>query len=201
MGLAFLLVILLYVALLIGVTIGGYHFSRKRGWSLSQCRLAATAAFLLVLLPVFWDWLPTVWLHSHYCSKFGGLTVSNTMEQWRKENPGVAETLARPTTVKQVNTPHGRYFQLNQRIRWDISVEEMPLWLVRSEHQLIDVKDGKVIARFVDFSTGQSGRSLRDFRDFKVWMYRSSCEPEDKSTNRRRFNEVKAAFDSEGDKR
>jgi len=195
MGLVVLFFVVIYLALLVAATAWGYRFGKKRGWPSRKCWSAAAVGFLVIFLPVFWDWLPTVWLHSYYCGKFGGVTVNKTLEQWKQENPGVAETLVRPKTVQQVNTVNGRDFQLNQRVRWEIQWEEKPLWLRQHSERLADIKNGEVIAQYIDFSTGQSRRFTNNLRDFKVWMYRDSCEPEGKSTNRERFSEIKAAFD------
>lgn len=204
MGLVVLLFTLLYVVLLVAATVLGYRYGRKRGWTPRKRRWAAAVGFLIIFLPMFWDGLPTIWLHSYYCEKYGGFTVYKTPEQWKKENRGIAETLVRPKTVQQVNTANGRYFQLNQRIRWEIQWEQMPLWLRQQNERLVDINTGEVLAQYVDFSTGQaSGRleGAKELRDIKAWMYRDSCEPEGKGTNRRRFSEIKAAFDPGRDKK
>jgi hypothetical protein len=110
MGLVVLLVILLYFALLVGATIATYYVGKKRGWPVRRCRLAATGAFLLIFLPVFWDWLPTVWLHSYYCDRYAGLAVYRTPEQWKEANPNVAQTLASRKLPPQVGEENHYYY-------------------------------------------------------------------------------------------
>lgn len=200
MGLAFLLVILLYFALLIGATVGGYRFGKKRGWSVGRRRLAATGAFFVILMPVFWDWLPTVWLHSYYCEKYAGLSVYRTPDQWKQANLGIAETLVPQKPPVQVGHGDKYYRPLNQRFRLEIEDTEKLLWLREHQERVVDGKTGEILVRFVEFHTGQS-RRFRSFRDYKAWMYRGSCEPEGQYVNRRKFGELSQAFENLGGQR
>jgi hypothetical protein len=198
MSLVILLVIALYVAALIVATVLGYRYGRKRGWSQRKRWMSAGIGFLIVFLPVFWDWLPTVWLHAYYCDKYSGLTVYQTPDQWNTENPGVAETLARQTPPLQVGSWPKFYVQLNQRFRWEIESTERLLWLRQSEDRLVDAKTGRVLVRVADISTGQSGRTFQSFRDYKFWLYRESCQPQGLNENRKRFSELTIAFENLG---
>ncbi len=42
---------------------------------------------------IFWDLIPIYALHAYKCSSEGGLTINKTLDEWKQENPGVAETL------------------------------------------------------------------------------------------------------------
>jgi len=42
---------------------------------------------------IFWDVIPIYGLHSYQCHAHSGFTINKTIEQWKHENPGVAETL------------------------------------------------------------------------------------------------------------
>ncbi len=189
-----------YLIVLILLTCLTYQWVAKRGSPRGKRRLIATVGFLVVFLVMFWDWLPTVWLHSYYCDKYAGLTVYKTLEQWKQENPGIAETMVRQKPPLLVGTGDKHYFQLNQRFRWEIEYTEKVLWLGHYENRVVDSKTGEVLARYIDFSTGQSGHNLGSFRDFKPWMYRQSCAPLGRSVDGDRFGEIRIAYETLGGK-
>ena len=197
MGLVVLFFLLIYLALLAAATAWCYRFGKKRGWPLRKRWSAAALGFLIIFLPVFWDWLPTVWLHSYYCEKYGGLTVNTTPEQWKKENPSAVETLVYQELSPQVGHGDKYYLQLNQRFRWEVEQTTMPLWLWHREDRIVDSNTGKVMVRYEDFTSGQR-REGKDLRDFKVWMYRGPCEPEGKMVSRKNFHEFSEAFKTMG---
>jgi len=196
MSLVILALVLLYLAVLVGGTVVAYQWAKRRGWSGRKHWSATAAGFLAIFLPMFWDWLPTVWLHSYYCDKYSGLTVYKTAEQWKKENPGVAESLVRQTPPLQVKQADGFYIQLNQRFRWEISNSEKPLWLDEHEERLVDGKTGEILARYVDFNTGQHGSRVEHFRDVKAWMGRESCEPVENRVLRKKFGVLVQQFEN-----
>jgi len=198
MSLVVLLFVLLYFAALPGATILGYQWGKRRGWSPRRRWVGAAVGFALIFLPMFWDWLPTVWLHSYYCDKYAGLTVYKTPEQWKNENPGVAEALVRQAPPLQVGSRGKYYFQLNQRFRWEIEGSEKLLWLKEDHERVVDGKTGEIMARYVEFSTGQPGSSVNDFRDVKIWMRRESCEPVDNRVLRKKFGILVQQFENLG---
>jgi hypothetical protein len=164
-------------------------------------RGAAAALGLVTFLALFWDWLPTVWLHAHYCEKYGGLTIHKTPEQWKQENPDAMKTLGVQSSSRQVGTNGNYYYDLNPRVRWETSNEATRFWLRKSETRLTDSKTNQVIASLIDFSTGQaSGRleGARAFRDIKFWMYRNSCEQDGHMVGRKEFNSLSSAFQNLG---
>lgn len=150
---------------------------------------------------MFWDWLPTVWLHSYYCEKYAGLTVTQTPDDWRRENPGVAETLVRQTPPLQIGSKDKYYFQLNQRFRWEIEHIERPLWLQEDTYRIVDAQTGKELVRFVNFSTGQHGPSPDSLRDYKLWMKRASCALPDGNMSGDRFSKLRIEYSAIGDKK
>jgi hypothetical protein len=42
---------------------------------------------------IFWDLIPVCTLHAYECSTEGGLKINKTLDEWKQENPGIAETL------------------------------------------------------------------------------------------------------------
>jgi hypothetical protein len=147
---------------------------------------------------MFWDWAPTALLHSYYCDKYGGLTVAKTPEQWVQANPGVAETLQKPSKPLQTAAWPKYSRVLNQRMRLETESSEMAFWLRESERRVVDQKTGETLVRLVDFSTGQSVRAFAHFRDIKIWMHRESC---DELKLFKEFGVLAQAFEDLGEKR
>jgi hypothetical protein len=199
MGLVILFFIALYVAVLVATTVLPYRFGLKQGWTRRKRRLAAAVGFLLIFLPMFWDWIPTVWLHSYYCEKYGDLTINKTPEQWKLENPDVATTLVRQKPPLQVGAGDKYYFQLSQRFRWEIEYTDKLLGIGQREDRVVDGKTGEVMARNIDFWTVHSVRSIQTFRDVKIWMNRNSCQTEGKMVNAKRFSRIEADYASLGE--
>ena len=90
MGFVIVVVGAAYLLISIGVVVGTVSYARKHGRSVK--RWGWGAALVMWLIP-FWDWLPTVAAHQYYCATESGFWVYKTLDQWKKENPGVAETL------------------------------------------------------------------------------------------------------------
>lgn len=195
MGLVVLLVIVGYLAALFGGPLLAYKWAAKRGWVERKRSLAAAIAFLIIFLPMFWDWLPTIWLHSYYCEKYSGVTVTKTPEQWKQANPGVAETLVAPKNPTQVGAWPKFSRQLNQRFRLEVESKDKALWLKQYEERVVDEKSGETLVRFIDFSTGQSGSRIDHLRDIKIWMRRESC---DDQALRKKFGGLRQEFENVG---
>ena len=173
MGFVLLIGAPLYLAALAGATASGFYFAKLNDWSPAIRRLSAGVGFLLVFLPVFWDWIPTVWLHSYYCDNNSGLTVNKTLDDWQKENPGVIETLVQPKSPRQLAAGDRRVYELNQRFRWEVESTSKHLGLRETQNRIVDSITGEVLVRLIDYSDGMG--KLQTFRDFKVWLARNSC--------------------------
>jgi hypothetical protein len=179
LGLAVLVVGAIYLVVLIVVTRFAYSVAKKQGNSRAKCWLAAAGGFLIVYLPVFWDHIPTVVTHQYYCATEAGFWEYKTVNQWKKENPGVAETL-----VANKNAPSQRdgdmenytdtYF-LNQRINWVVKRHGKFLfnrW--RHEQEVVDTQGNHVLARYVDFSTSQESPQA-GWSGWKMWLATEHC--------------------------
>lgn len=137
-------------------------------------------AFLLVYLPIFWDWIPTVAVHQYYCAKESGFWVYKTLEQWKAENPGVVETLVAnkvPVLVSHEGSQDNwtDAEMLNQRIKI-VSKRNGPLFLHRWrwEGEWVDSKNNEVLARYVDFYTSHERRQA-DWSGWKFWLATDYC--------------------------
>ncbi len=135
---------------------------------------------LVMYLLVFWDWVPTVVAHKHYCEEYGGFTIEKTLDEWISENPGIAEALIPIEGGGNSFLINGlKRHPLNQRFAWDVMYGEEQFGIFRREEHIVDIHTEEVLARYVNFSTRIDGIiDAEEIRDFKVWMSRRLCEPE-----------------------
>lgn len=143
------------------------------------------AAFVMYNL-VFWDWIPTVVAHNYYCEKEAGFVVYKTLEQWKVENPGVLEGQPIPSSAGSP-TKYGRFddgyretftYLLNERFNWIISQQDISkmLSVIRTEQEVKDVHKNEVLARYVDFATGNSVKNpVGPPGPLKFWMNSQHC--------------------------
>jgi hypothetical protein len=176
MGLVVFAVMGFYLLISMGVVKGAIAYARENGKSTR--RWGWGAALVMYLIP-FWDWIPTVAMHHYYCATEAGFWVYKTPEEWKKENPGVMETL----TTQRV--PANKYEQSeNQSVStttWNARInstltsrgKHFPnLW--RREDAIADTKTGEVLARYVDYSTAQ-GKRQAGWSGWKFWLDSGNC--------------------------
>ncbi len=183
MGLVIILVLGLYLAISIGVVAWAVSHAKKHGKS--AMKWGWTAALIMYLIP-FWDWIPTVVAHKYYCSTEAGFWVYKTPEQWKKENPEVIEGLplpsptGSPTKYERFGSGHGETFiyLLNERFNWIVAQEDVSslLPIMRTEQQVKDIQKNEVLARYVDFATGNSVKKpIGPPGPLKFWMHSLHC--------------------------
>lgn len=164
-GLTFLVVVPL------AVRYAARHGRSKWRWGIG--------AFLLVYLPIFWDWIPTVVAHKYYCEKDSGFWVYKTLEQWKAENPGVMETLkankGAPSKRQGDMVNYIDTYYMNSRFNWVVKHNGQFLfnrW--RHEQEVVDTNTNVVLARYVDFSTSQDQRQA-GWSGWKFWLVNEHC--------------------------
>jgi hypothetical protein len=169
------LLAIIWLAFVVAISLALFYAIRtgrsKWGWGIG--------AFLLVFLPVFWDWIPTVALHQYYCAKESGFWVYKTLDQWKAENPGVMETLVANKGASHTHVGSGdeytNTFFLNSRFNWVVKHNGQFLfnrW--RYVQEVVDAKTGEVLARYVDFSTSQE-RQQAGWSGWKFWLANRHC--------------------------
>lgn len=175
MGFVIVIVGALYLLISIGVVIGAVSFARKGG--LSLWRWGCGAALVMWLIP-FWDWIPTVAAHKYYCSTEAGFWVYKTLDQWKAENPGVDKTLTSARVSSSVHQDHGlnhtTTYSLNQRFNWVVNkTGPMAFSRWRWEQVVKDSKTNEVLARYVDFSTGNG--FIGGEPEVRFWLHIDHC--------------------------
>lgn len=181
LGLAVLIVIGLYLLISFGVVRGAVGYARKSGKSAK--RWGWSAALVMYLL-VFWDWIPTVATHQYYCATEAGFWVYKTPEQWKKENPGVMETLVAnkgaPSKYEAFDDGHGKrnIYLLNDRFNWIVTQQDISslLPIIRTEQEVKDVQKNEVLARYIDFGSGNSVKNtVGPPGPMKFWLVNRHC--------------------------
>ena len=177
-GLIVLAVAVAYLVLWLVVVTVTYWIAKRKGASRKKAWLAAGIACLVMYLIPFWDWLPTVAAHRYYCWKDSGFTVYKTLDQWKAENPGVAETLVPTKGAPSDRQGSTTSYFLNQRFIWEIHYRHLPLLpMTVYEHRLVDGKTNDVLARAVDVGTGCGiPMTSNEFCSWKGWLDQGPCD-------------------------
>lgn len=180
-GLVVLLAIGVY--LLVSFVIVRWSISHARKSGKSAKRWGWSAALVMFMIP-FWDWIPTVATHQYYCTTEAGFWVYKTPEQWKKENPGVMETLVATKGVSLEYRPfddgHGKSdtYRLNDRFNWVVMHQDISSFLsiIRIEQEVKDAKKNEVLARYIDFATGNSVKHTSGPPGpLKFWLINGNC--------------------------
>ena len=161
MGAVILPLMGIYLLLLIVGTAYGWRWAKRRGYSTVKRAFCALGGFLIVYLPLMWDWIPTELAHRYYCKKEAGLWIYKTLDQWKAENPGVYETLVynkdRPFKWVYRDKNGSKYVKsLNGRINYSSETIFPFLSLNKDIFEVIDTKNDEVLAKYIDFGYGIS---------------------------------------------
>lgn len=171
MGVVILGAIALYLIISLVVVVLAAKAAKKQGRS--PWRWGGAAALVMYLL-VFWDQIPTVVAHKYYCGKDAGFWVYKTLDQWKAENPGVAETLSERQKAQTTGKDGQFRYWTTQRFFTDEKQIRFMHGILREEEHFFDASTGQPLARSINFVRGQSGNvfamggSLDDYRQVLV---------------------------------
>jgi len=165
----------IYLMLLAWATRRGWRWGiEKKGWTGRKRYLGAAIGFLIVYLPVFWDFIPTVVVHQYYCAKDSGFWIYKTLDQWKDENPGVMEGLHQ--TLQPIQGTHYGYMQiLDERFAIETH-RKIPVPLLTTavdEELLTDRKTGDVLAKGVNVGSGVGNMATGG--GVKFWLNQKPC--------------------------
>lgn len=174
MGFMILVVMGLYLLIAIGVVLWTAGYARKNGRSAK--RWGWSVAVIMWLIP-FWDWLPTIITHEYYCTTESGFWVYKTLDQWKKENPGVAETLVAQLSAQ--STLDGDLLTINERFAIETHRRKPINFLptIITERLLIDKKTEQILAKGVDVGSGVGNMATQG--GVKFWLNRKPCVAKD----------------------
>jgi len=154
-ALTILFFLVLYLLLSIVVVRLVMRWAGKRGRI--RWRWGLFAALVMYNL-VFWDLIPTYVVYKYYAHTKAGFWVYKTPEQWKAENPGVAETLTwkdRSGTYEAPGIAYG--YSLNERIAETTTYREFPIIPVTiGTDLLIDTQKNEILAKQVCVISGSN---------------------------------------------
>ena len=165
--------------------IWAYRNRRHHGKSDAVSFAWAVGAVVVLSLPITWDAIPTWIAFEYYTKKAAEVIVFKTLEQWKLENPSVAETLepyghgAQDKRMKSISLENGKSrMNLNDRFAYDRQSEKLFLSVGLTRHEIVDTKTSEVMFRFVAVASGNSGGLASGGADWwKPWLiHRSSTE-------------------------
>ena len=166
--------VLLYLLLSIVVVYLAIRYARKSGRSTK--RWGWGAALVMYLIP-FWDWLPTVATHQYCCAKDAGFWVYKTLDQWKTENPGVADRLH--FRLETSRTSYGELYVLNERFAVETrrrkAISVLPTTI--TEDRLVDVGNGDVLAKAIRVGSNMNP-ATDGLRGYKFWLGSEPCVPQ-----------------------
>lgn len=157
-----------------------------RGKSRAVANAWAAGAVVALSLPLTWDAVPTWIAFEYYAHKEAGLTVFKTLEQWKAENPGVAETLEpygkdyNDRRTKAIELPDNKTrWMLNARFSYDKRVIERSWGIREIQHEIVDQRTGLLMVRFDSvFSGNRRGFAGGGDGWWKFWLLHSTSTSE-----------------------
>jgi len=186
MGLVIFFVFALYLLLSLGVVALVKRYARNNnknekrwGWG----------AVLVMYLLVFWDLIPVYAVHAYQCNANAGFNVYKNLDEWKQENPGLAETLTPIKNAKWQREGNITRVPLNQRFVWQTTKERVWHIVYEKDEKIIDTETNEVIAQYIDYYTTQTHLALagNDLSDLKFWLKITSCEKSGHMDSRENF--------------
>ncbi len=184
LGLAVLGVFLIYILLCVIVVMWAVKAARKRG--IKGWKWGVPAALFMYLI-VFWDHIPTLIAHKYYCNKEAGFFVYKTLEQWKAENPGVAETLTAygatindlPVETIDAGTRNARNIRkINNRFIKSSEDKRINglLPITKWTYYITDTVTNLKIAENINFQRGYGNpMTVGGKGSWKFWLRSNSC--------------------------
>ena len=140
-----------------------YKAKQRQGKSDAVSFAWAVGAVVLLSLPITWDAIPTWIAFEYFSSREAGVKVFKMLEQWKAENPGVAETLqpygfkdkrSRSKNLGDNKTRHS----INERFVYDSqNLDKLFLSVYARRYALVDVKREEMLVSYVEVGSGNSG--------------------------------------------
>jgi hypothetical protein len=179
LGLMYLGAAALYLALMFFVVLWAWRIGRANGGSRLKGAGFGLVGFLVVYLPVFWNLVPTVLVHRHYCEKDAGFFVQMPADQWHATHESEVELINKLSrNLREATSPttllpggSGRSTHFNGLLASDFKSERLSTWSVdlrRLTWRTVDARTGAVLATVVDYQTGPAP-------DMRFWVRRPSC--------------------------
>lgn len=192
-------IIVIGVLLLLGWVIFRwvYKLQRRNGKSNAVASTWGFVAVVVLSLLITWDAIPTWIAFEYYAKKEAGLIVFKTLDQWKVENPGVAETLepygkayndGRGASIKLSNEKSRR--PMNARFAIDQKITNPFLSVHIAQEEIVDTKTGAVMTRRAGIGSGNSGGlALGGDGWWKFWLIHGSSTADERESFEKLKNE------------
>ncbi|MBE0654646.1 MAG: hypothetical protein IH594_12655 [Bacteroidales bacterium] len=157
---------LVYLAVSFTVVVMVVIWAKKRG---RRPWLWGLFAALFMYNLVFWDLIPTYVVFKYKCYTESGFWVYKTPEQWKEENPGVAETLTWSDKLENFQSLGiTRGYKLNERIAWVFIEHPTPIIPITTQQEMIiDLRSNEPLVKRVRIYS-----SYKDGSGFlRGWVY------------------------------
>lgn len=177
LGLVVLAFIAFYLLVSILVVRATLRFARRSG---RNTKLWGGMAALVMYNLLFWEVVPTILANEYYCRTAAGFHVYKTVEQWKRENPGVAETLSWQDLASSYTLEDGtRRYVLNERFISDHTKTRPILFLSTTINAevIVDREKGDVLARNVGIGYGHGHPMLGGGWRVVDWFELKRCDP------------------------
>ena len=172
-------ILIAYLAIAVFFVRATLRSAREAGLATKQRWVRGGLVALVFYLIPFWDWIPTVVAHQYYCATEAKFEVYKTIEQWKAENAEVVQELRYDPQAKFTQIGDLERFPLNQRIVSErIAAKNIVLSVKRESARIVDLKSGKVLARYADFRAGYPSLGVGGAAAWKFWLKREGCEDE-----------------------
>lgn len=160
-----------YLTVAVLATVAAVRWARKKGLTKGKRWLSGIAVALVFYLIPFWDWIPTMVAHQYLCATEGKSEIRKTVVQWKTENADVVGTLRYDRDAKLVRAGEYYRFPLNQRLASERKDPiEVFLSIKREEGRIMDMKNGEVLAKYVDFIAGYAPLGVGGESAWKFWL-------------------------------
>lgn len=194
LGLAFLFVGVVYLFISVWLIKLAMRQAIKRG--IAKWKWGVPTALVMYLL-IFWDHIPTLVVHQYYCKSDVGFTVYKTLEEWKKENPGVAETLTYEENVKYQMKDNQTIYYMNERFDSVTTRTLVFLSVKQRKYQVVDKSNNEVLAEYIDYGSGGGFQNANTLTAYKFWLANNACDKGMK--NRTQFGEFEKMVTRIGD--
>lgn len=147
--------------------------NNRKGW------LAGLIVAFVMYNLVFWDWIPVVLKHKHYCKTDAGFWTYQSPEEWVNNNRKLSKQIWYAQGQRKVESLKRENGQETVRIWYGDNIyhefeydRNFAHAIKRIEQRLFDANAEKLLARSVQYTRGDSNLSLgaNGFTDYKFWL-------------------------------
>lgn len=176
LGLMYLGAVSIYLASMLLVVRWAWRAGRKNSGSIGRGISFAILAVVIVLLPPFWNVIPTAMAHRNACAGDAGFRAFVNPRDWiashqvdLQAHRGIDPELTSAT--RETTAGFSRYTYMGGLLAKEertSASEILGVTLSRLEMRVVDAETHQVLAQAIDYSIGPR-------EDARIWLTRRSC--------------------------